>query len=258
MPYKDVLEAAEEAEESGPQYIDPSSFTLPEALAGKLELHEGKFDKNEAKVLVYGESGVGKTVFSSTWPEVVFLNIDKGLASVKKKVYSFEIESWPDLITAAEYLEQGNHPFKTIVLDSMNELQNISMVNVVGTYRDVRRSYNTLPGIGDYGKMLDDVDKMIRYLRSLPYNVIFIAQVAERKFDTDQVQPQLVGKASARNICRMMDVVAYLDKKDSSEGNKIRYMVFDAVNYVTKDRSGLLPQQMDNPTYDALARYWNE
>jgi hypothetical protein len=186
----------------------------------------------------------------------VFLNIDKGLASVQRKIFSIEINSWLDLVQAVEFLETGKHPFKSIVLDSLNELQKLSMTNVVSTYRDVRRSYNTLPGIGDYGKMMADVDATVRWLRSLPYNKLFIAQVAERKFDTDPVQPQLTGKVTARDFCRMMDIVGYLDKKDSSEGAKTRVMTFDAVNYVCKDRSGRLPQQVENPTYDQLMKYW--
>jgi hypothetical protein len=58
----------------------------------------------------------------------------------------------------------------------------------------------------------------------------------------------------------MVDIVGYLDKRESSEGGKpkTRVMVFDAVNQVTKDRSGKLPQQMDNPTYQQLFSYWTD
>jgi hypothetical protein len=85
-----------------------------------------------------------------------------------------------------------------------------------------------------------------------------IAQVASREFETDPVQPQFIGKSTARNLSRMMDIIGYLDKRDSSEGAKTRLMIFDAVNYVTKDRSGKLPQQVENPTYDQLLRHWSE
>lgn len=238
-----------------------TEFKLPEETQEKfkgmqLEKHEGKFNPKEVKLLIYGESGVGKTVFASSWPNPVFLDIDKGMASVQREVHRFEINSWEDLSNATMFLATEPHPFQTVILDSLNELQYLSMRNVISTFTTVRRSYESLPSISDYGKMLDDFDKVVRYTKALKLNVVFIAQVAPREFETDPVQPQFIGKSTARNLSRMMDVIGYLDKKDSTEGAKIRYMVFDAVNYVTKDRSGKLPQQIENPTYDQLAKFW--
>ena len=235
---------------------NPLELNFSESLSGKFEVHEGKFNVNEVKFLVYGESGVGKTVFSSTWPNPAFLDIDKGMASIKKEVYRFRIDYWEDLLEATDFLANERHPFKTVVMDSLNELQYLSMRNVISTYKSIRRAYDSLPGIGDYGKMIDDVEKMVRFIRSFPMNVVFISQVAERKYETDPVQPQLTGKTSARNFSRMMDVVGYLDKKDSAEGAKTRIMVFDAVNYVTKDRSATLPVMVENPTYETLLKFW--
>jgi hypothetical protein len=225
-------------------------------MAEKFQVHEGKFNPKEVKFLVYGESGSGKTVFSSSWPGVVFLDIDKGMSSVKRPVHRVPIEYWEDLVEAVDMLANEQHPFETVVLDSLNELQYLTLRNVVKTYPSIRRSYDSLPAISDYGKMLSDFDMMIRYIRSLPMNVVFIAQVAPREYETDPVQPQFTGKATSRNISRMMDVVGFLDKKESTEGAKTRYMIFDAVNYVTKDRSGSLPQSVENPTYDKLLPFW--
>jgi len=229
---------------------------MSEDLRTKFGVHEGKFNVDQVKFLVYGESGVGKTVFSATWPDVCFLDIDKGMSSITREVHSFDINYWEDLLEAAEFLTMDKHPFKTVVLDSLNELQYLSMKHVVKTYPSVRRSYDSLPGVSDYGKMLADVDAAVRYIRAIPLNVILIAQVANREFETDPVQPQLTGKATARNISRMMDVVGYLDKREATEGAKLRVMIFDATNYVTKDRSGKLPQMVENPTYEKLLKYW--
>lgn len=223
----------------------------------KFEVHEGKFNPNQVKFLVYGESGVGKTVFSSTWPDPVFLDIDKGMASVNREVHRIQIDSWDELVDATDFLANESHPFKTVVLDSLNELQYLSMKNVVQSFPSIRRSYESLPSISDYGKMLDDFDKIVRFIKSIDANIVMIAQVAAREFETDPVQPQFIGKSTARNLSRMMDVIGYLDKRDSSEGAKTRLMIFDAVNYVTKDRSGKLPQQVENPTYDQLLRHWS-
>lgn len=241
-----------------PSIMDP--FQLPVGLENQFEVMEGKFNPDQVKFLVYGESGAGKTVFASTWPTPVFLDIDKGMASVRRTVHRVDIDSWETLMESMDWIESGNHPFKSVVLDSLNELQYLSMRSIIARY-PIRRPYDSLPALADYGKMLDDFEKRVRALRSLPLNIILIAQVAPRAYDTDPVQPQLTGKQTARTLSRMMDVIGYLDKKDSSEGgnaSKTRFMTFDAVGHVTKDRSWALPPVVENPSYDELYRYWNQ
>ena len=235
---------------------NPFEGTKYSRLATNYSTHEGKFDSSRVKFLVYGESGVGKTVFASTWPKPVFLDIDKGMSSVKREVHRIEINCWEDLVESLTFLSVEQHPFQTVVLDSLNELQYLTMRNVISSYPGIRRSYESLPSVSDYGKMLDDFDARVRDLKALPLNIIFIAQVAPRAYETDPVQPQFTGKSTARNLSRMMDIVGYLDKRESSEGHKTRLMVFDAVNYVTKDRSDLLPQSVENPTYETLMKFW--
>jgi hypothetical protein len=224
-----------------------------------IEAHEGEFNPYQVKFLCYGESGSGKTVFSSTWPKPIFLDIDKGMASIKRKVHRVSIDSWAMLDNAVLFLEKTKHPFKTVVIDSLNELQSLTMRNIVTAFPQIRRAYTDLPSQSDYGKMLDDADKMIRRLKGLSINVVFICNVAPQEYETDVVQPQLVGKHSARTLSRMMDVIGYLYKTEGGnpqEGGKQRIMVFDASRYVTKDRSGVLPPTVQDPTYKLLFAYW--
>jgi len=243
-------------------YKDPFTEMMDDPTgpwAGKLEVKSEGFNADEVKFLVYGESGVGKTVFASTWPKPVFLDIDKGMASVRREVHRFPISTWEDLTEAVDLIANYEHPFRTVVVDSLNELQKLTMRNIVSTYTSIRRAYDNLPSLSDYGKMLDDYDKMVRFIRALPMNVVFVAQVAAREYETDPVQPQLTGKQSARDLCRMMDVVGYLDKADSEGGGaKTRIMTFDAVNFVTKDRSGVLPGRVDNPSHEVLLKNWTK
>lgn len=219
------------------------------------ELEVG-FNPNEIKFLVYGESGVGKTVFAATWPKVIFVDIDRGLASVRHKISRIVCQDWVKLQMAYTYLASGNHGFQTVVIDSLNELQKVAMAHVVGAYSGIRRSYDSLPSQSDYGKMLDDFDKLVRAFRSLPMHVVFISNVAGKEFETDIIQPQLTGKSAARNVCRLMDIVGYLYKAESSEAQKPRVMVFDDTNFVTKDRSGVLPTTVNDPSYTRLYEIW--
>jgi hypothetical protein len=240
--------------------LNPFDMELPESLEDVFEIYEGNFDPNCVKFLVYGESGAGKTTFAATWPNPAFLDIDSGLTSVRRRTGRFKINSWDKLNRSCDFLASGKHNFQTIVLDSINELQYLSMRTIVNEYPAIHRAYRNLPSQSDYGKMLDDVEKVLRFLKSIPLNIVYITQVAERKYDTDPAQPQLVGKASARNLCRMMDIVGFLEKKETevgSTGAKLRVMTFDAMNFVTKDRSGELPTLVENPRYELLRSYWD-
>lgn len=233
-----------------------------------LEEHEGFFNLNEVKMLVYGESGSGKTVFASSWPKCVFLDIDKGMSSVTKKVSRIPINktasstAWDSFIRAVNFLENRElHNFETVVVDSLNEMQVIAMRDTISKYPQIRRPYDDLASQSDYGKMLDEFDQEIRRVKALPMHVVLIAQVAPRVYETDDVQPQLVGKHTARNVCRMMDIVGYLYKQEGGEqaqAKKDRVMVFDAVNHITKDRSDMLPYSVVNPTFSEMYSYWQQ
>lgn len=218
--------------------------------------HSGKFDPNRVRMLVYGESGSGKTRFAATWPACVFADADDGMASVDNpNVYRIPINSWDDLVQTYEYLKRPGHPFKTIVLDSLNELQKLALGSIIAEYTAIHRSYGDLPGLSDYGKLMDMFDKQMRDFKSLYMNVIFICQVAARDSDIEQIKPQLIGKNTAREMVRMVDEVAFLAKGEGGD-KRSRMMTFDSLDYVTKDRSGKLPTTITDPTHRKLYGFW--
>jgi len=245
----------------------PKLIDIAKEFGVELEEHEGFFNLEQVKFLIYGESGAGKTVFSSSWPDCVFLDIDKGMSSVTRRVARIPISAtkqqtaWDAMTRAIAYLESGQHNFKTVVVDSLNEMQAIAMDDILENFPEIRRPYNRLASKGDYGMMLFDFDHALRRLKALPMHVVFVCQVASREYETDVIQPQLTGKNTPRTVARMMDVIGYLYKQEGGDeetsGDKsVRIMIFDAVNHVTKDRSGLLPMRVQNPVFATLYEHW--
>ena len=251
-----VEEVVEEEPESASEYTNPADYGI------SVDRHSGEFDPNNVKSVVYGEAGSGKTVYASTWDIPIFLDIDKGLASVTKRVHRVEVNAVTDVEDTIKYLNGAAHPFRTIVVDSLNELQYIQMRHIIDKYPTIRRAYTDLPSQSDYGKLLDEFEKMIRRIKALPMNVVFIANVAPQVYETDTIQIQLIGKHMPRTVTRMVDIVGYLYKVEGGGGEKQsgkpRMMVFDAANYVTKDRSGVLPTTVQDPTYAKLYEYWKK
>ena len=213
-------------------------------------------------LMVYGDSGVGKTRFGATWPRPVFLDADKGMMSVDTAVGRINIESWLHLQDAYALLKSpdAQKQYDTLVFDTLNEIQHIAMQNVLGSFPEIKRPYKSLPQVGDYGKALNDFDLLIREFLKLPYHQVFIAQVKKKEFVTDPIEPQLTGKHTTPNIARKMSVIGYMNRTPiaSDEGGQVivPVMYFNEQEFVSKDRTGKLPASITEPTYDKLAFYW--
>lgn len=225
-----------------------------------IRTHIGKFDSTKFKMLIYGESGTGKTRFASTFPKVIFADIDKGMSSVDRKVDAVDIETFEQLQDLYEFLRESEHSYETVVIDTLNEMQRIAMHATVEDFPSIRRAYDDLPSQSDYGKMLHDMTELTIKFAHLPMRVVFLAQVISRQFDTDVLQPQLIGKNTARDICRKMDIIGYIYKSEKEAPNsskKLSEIAFDVSDYVVKDRSFKLPAILIDPSFEKLNSYWN-
>lgn len=240
------------SQEDGTGSWDTAPKTLSELT---IKEHTGKFNPAIAKILIYGESGTGKTRFASTFPNPIFVDVDHGMASVTEQVDMVDVNDFKEIETLYEFLKAGDHSYQTVVLDTLNEMQRLAMRATVEDFPMIRRAYNDLPGMTDYGKMLHDFIELTLKFINLPMRVVLLSQVGSRQFDTDVLQPQLVGKNSSREISRKMDIIGYIYK--SIEGDKRTPAIsFDATDYVTKDRSNRLPSSLPDPTYARMAAFW--
>ena len=216
------------------------------------------------RMMIYADSGVGKTRFAATWPKPIFLDADKGMMSVDIAVGRINIDNWMELQDAFTLLRtpEAQKQYDTIVFDTLNEIQHIAMQNVLGSFPEIKRPYKSLPQVGDYGKSLNDFDLLIRGFLKLPYHQIFIAQVKKKEFDTDPIEPHLTGKHTTPNIARKMSVIGYMNRVPiaADEGGQliVPVMYFNEQEVVSKDRTGTLPPSITEPTYDKLAFYWNK
>jgi hypothetical protein len=235
---------------------------LPPPLTLNITQHSGTFDPTQVKMLIYGETGMQKTRFASTFPAVIFADIDHGMSSVTETVDTVTIDGDRDgfaqLRALYEMLKAGEHAYETVVLDTLNEMQRILMRFTIEEYTHIRRSYGNLPGQSDYGKMLYEFLELTRDFINLPMRVVLLAQVNSKVFETDMLMPQLVGKNSAREILRKMDVVGYIYRAEGDGEHKNMVITFDSVGCVTKDRSYKLPADLvlGNPTFEDVNAYW--
>lgn len=247
------------AEVSGWGDPQPQTQSQPVTVELNIKKHTGVFDPDHVKMLIYGESGTGKTRLASTFPKVIFADIDKGMASVTEQVDTVGIDTFKQLEALYEFLKAGEHDYETVVIDTLNEMQRIAMHATVEDFPSIRRSYEDLPSMSDYGKMLHDMTELTRKFVHLPMRVVLLSQVISRQFDTDVLQPQLIGKNTSREVCRKMDVIGYIYKSEhevADGGKKFAEIAFDVADYVVKDRSFKLPAVLVDPSYERISSFW--
>jgi hypothetical protein len=239
------------------QVITPSTFAgLP---VQKVEERSQFYN-----ILVYGESGTGKTTLAGSADEVpsmrpvLFIDIEGGTESLRHSypdVQTVRVTTWKEMQDVYNELHEGNHPFKTVVLDSLTEIQKFNMYNIMEDVIQKRPDLDQdVPSMREWGKNLEQMRRMVRGFRDLDMHSIFTAL---SRVDKDQRsgaqlhQPSLSGKL-AGEVAAFLDVVMYYYVKQSGDGDDAQYnrylLTAKTDTHVAKDRSGSLPQVVENPT----------
>lgn len=217
--------------------------------------------KETVKMLVYGDPGVGKTVFACSANKALYVDVEGGSLSVRdriksKKVQHKKFESFDEIEEYVFGLRENGSKADTIIIDSITELQKILMDYVVASHPEVKRPYGDGLTVSDWGYNTERMRRFVRMVRDLDMNVILVALPMDIKNDmTGAVKtlPKMNEKLST-DVCGYVDIVGYLfaDEEVDEDGTheQVRRMLFQPTGqYYAKDRSGSLPPYLDNPTF---------
>jgi GTPase SAR1 family protein len=205
------------------------------------------------KFLFYGESGVGKTRLASTFPDPIYLDTEKGLASVVKPVDFVPIESARQAWQVLDELKRDTE-HQTVVLDSLTKFQQILIESTIVDYPGVKRTYDLVPTLGDYGKILFELNFFLNQLYNLRKHIVLIGVNTQKAYDEDIIQPALTGKMTAKTVCAAMDIIAFTTKIQK-EQEVVYLTIFNLATHVTKDRTGKLPVAIQDCTWDKISNY---
>jgi hypothetical protein len=229
------------------------------------------------KMLIYGDPGVGKTTFGVTAQaheltrEVLLVSIEGGELAVTD-AEAVGIPSIPDMAELTKYeqfqqvfwyLQKGDHPYKTVVIDTLSELQRMNLDSIVG------RQLNKASGSGakhqdlddiwqeDFGTSAGQMSRLVRSFRSLPMNVVFTCHAASKvdAAKNETVFPALTPKLRGF-VIGYVDVVGYMftqsvQAPNGAPAGTLRRMLFRPTQkFLAKDRTPgeKLGMVMDNPT----------
>jgi hypothetical protein len=196
------------------------------------------------KVLVYGKSGVGKTVLCSTAPAPIIISAESGLLSLRKlktPVPFIEVKNYSQLIDAFNWASGSREAsqFYTICLDSLSEMGEVILTEELRKNKDPRKAY---------GELTVQVLAMVKGFRDIKGKSCMI--VAKEEYDKDEGQnimlygPSLPGKKSGPQLPYLFDEVFQLlvgkDPQTNQDWRGLRTK--PTFQHVAKDRSGVLDE----------------
>ena len=158
-------------------------------------------------ILLYADSGAGKTVYALKDKRVLVLAPeDGGLMSAARmgtEADKIPVNDWEDMQKANDDLwsDEGLEQLKeydVLVVDSLTEMDAMIMRYILKKTREVKLAKDTdpdTPWIDDYGKRNILLEKMVRSLNDLPINVFYTAlpRIAEDPDGKEFVVPMLGG-----------------------------------------------------------------
>lgn len=242
-------------------------MALPKAIT-TLQESDGAGSKNW---LIYGESGIGKTVLAGTAPRALFLTVEAaGTESAKafgSTAKEWVINSWDELNEAYRWLKsEGKNHFDWIVVDSLSEMEELCWKQTLEEAHAANSSRSLFqPAIQDYQVVGNKIKKLVDAFNRLPINVIFTAQVMRVEMqDPDDEDEQikrlmpLVGSVNngviSGKICGMVTLVGLLlvrqppKPEDGPRPDPFRRLVLrGSKTWVAKDRHDAFGRWVDNP-----------
>lgn len=206
-------------------------------------------------MLLFGQPKTGKTLLSGTAADVeelspvLVLAVEDGssvLANGYEDIDVIEIQDWPTAAKVIEAVASGKTKYKTIVVDTLGELQE-HMKN------HITRDGTSDMRIQDWGTIKDSTVNVVKLLHRSPVNSIFITHSEKQKDEntgTVTTQPVLLGKASLGEVPKVVDIIAYLavaQNKETKENVRVLQTGTDG-KIDAGDRFGKLAYQIVNPT----------
>lgn len=172
------------------------------------------------KTLVYGPEGVGKTSFAAGAPSPIFIPIEEGTNHLPVARFPAP-ETFQDVLDAITELGRTEHPYRTLVLDTLDALEPLIWEHVV---RQAGKP-DKIKSIEDFGygkgyiAALDSWRLLLAYLEKLrrakQINVVMLAHSQIKKFqnpegeDFDRFELKLAGKGASGVVKEWSDNVLF-------------------------------------------------
>ena len=182
-----------------------------------LQLPTQKHSPNQSlsdySILLFGEKKIGKTSLASQFPDALMLFFEPGGKSLN--CYQLAVNDWDSFLQIIELIKQGNHSYKTIVIDTIDIAYKCCFA-----YTCEQLNINHPQDEKDFGKswglIRDEFNRAIVALLALDIGCIFISHSEERELKTrtglkyNRIVPSM-GNQAAKIMTGIVDCLFYYE-----------------------------------------------
>lgn len=220
-----------------------------------------KSNLSDLTVLVYGNTKIGKSTLASQAEDALFLACENGLNHLE--VFQVPISSWDDMLTACREISEGKHPFKMIIIDTIDNAYRFCSefwCKKLGIVHEADAAYGKA-----FALVNGEFHRVLTRLSQLPFGLWLISHAEEREIETrtgkvTRIGPTLPGKAR-KIVLGLVDVILYCDiEVTPGPGGKptVRRVMRTkpGAHYEAGDRTGRLPETIPLD-YSAFVKAFN-
>lgn len=204
--------------------------TTPATTRPPMQFKRGRDERTEElfyKILLYGESGAGKTWLAATSGPgtIVVLTERNGEQSVRlanpdaRYVVVGTIGEVREILRAAQadLLSSEEDPVTTIVFDGLTEIQRLFKDEMLAIKKSNGEAEPTM-SVADWGDLTEAMRRFLRFIRDLPVNVVCTALAeSEMEGETRHVFPAFQGKKLYSEVMQFFNAVGYVYRKGPEE-----------------------------------------
>lgn len=216
------------------------------------------------RVLLYGEPGIGKTTLAAEFPDAVFLQVEDGTPGDLELTSFGKIESFGDFMERLSQLYTEPHDLRTVVVDSVTELQRLVWTETCARGDDKGNAKKQIEDFG-YGKgyvyalrvWQEVIDGLNALRRDRGMSVILIAHAKVDRFDDPETQSYSryeidLHKTGVGMIERDMDAILFLKTPVSV---KVEDQGFNKERAIAQGSRQVMIHTAGRPAYVAKNRY---
>jgi len=225
---------------------------------------------------ITGDAGLGKTSLAATFPKPIFIRAEDGLQAVP---LAQRPDAFPLVSTVEQLWEQltslikEDHDYKTLVIDSVTQLDTLFMNWIVDT--DPKKPRTIAQALGGYGAGFQALSSLHGRVRKAAgilnetknMNIVFIAHAETETIELPDQDPYTrynirMQKKSVSHFTDNVDLVGYLKletftsgdgerKKAISDGTRLLVTYATAAN-ISKNRYGITADLIVMPGQNPL------
>ena len=224
--------------------------------------------KRGIRIMIYGEPKTGKSYFGTQIPNHVFLNLENGLEHLKGATKLPYTSEYVEVKAMLSELATTDHPYKTLVVDSADVLENLIRKWIVAStgnsgYKDI----TDIPYGRGYPLLLAETRKLIEMFEYLSaekgMNIVFICHSEVKKMqppignEYTYIAPSLYAKttqgdSTLKIYTDYVDIIGYCEYrtivKETSTG-------FGTRGQAVGTGERIMHLDASNPAFIAGSRY---